>query len=139
MNSMAKYIASDQNRCSVSVSQSRQAYFEQVWEYVRQVPYGKVVTYGQVSQALPDPQDADPQMVSIAQLVGSAMAASPADVPWHRVINAQGRVSTRADASRQIQLLEAEGLYFVQGRLDLNEHQWQGLGEITRPKQDSLF
>jgi methylated-DNA-protein-cysteine methyltransferase-like protein len=125
----------------MSFSASQQAYFNEVWNFVRQVPPGKLVTYGQIAMSLPQPQDFDfnEQTVSTAQLVGSAMAMCPADVPWHRVINAQGRVSSRAGASKQLQLLEAEGLNFVQGRVDLNQHQWQGPNEADAPKQHRLF
>lgn len=124
----------------MNISSSQRSYFEQVWNFVRQVPHGKVVTYGQISKSLPEPSlDINEQAVSVARLVGSAMAASPADVPWHRVINAQGRVSNRADASKQVQLLESEGVYFVQGRIDLNEHQWFGPDQVDRPKQTQLF
>ena len=119
----------------------KQAYFEQVWEFVRTVPHGRVVTYGQIAQSLPAPLDnvLNEQEVSASRLVGSAMGACPADVPWHRVINAQGKVSNRADATRQLQLLEAEGLCFLQGRIDLNEHQWHGVDQPERPKQHQLF
>lgn len=120
------------------ISTHQQAYFEQVWDFVRRVPAGKVVTYGQIAQSLPEPQEID-ETTSVARLVGSAMAACPTDVPWHRVINAQGKVSSRADASKQVHLLEAEGLCFTLGRIDLNEHQWQSSSEPGRPKQHQLF
>ncbi len=118
-----------------------QTYFEQVWRFVRQVPSGKVITYGQIARALPEPpvNELPQQPASAARLVGSAMAACPADVPWHRVINAQGKVSSRADAARQIRLLEAEGLCFTHGRIDLREHQWHGPDAADRPKQHSLL
>lgn len=122
-------------------SPAQQAYYELVWGYVRQVPHGKVITYGQVSQALPEPEGPEFKEAGIsgARLVGSAMAACPDDVPWHRVINAHGSVSSRAEASRQLQLLEAEGLCFIRGRLSLEEHQWLGPDQASKPKQHSLF
>lgn len=133
----------------MSVSTGQHTYFEKVWDFVRQVPSGKVVTYGQIAQSLPPPPEQAiergiGQAGSAARLVGSAMAACPADVPWHRVINAQGKVSNLADANRQLKLLEAEGLSFIQGRIDLHEHQWpginvQGTNERDRPKQQTLF
>lgn len=125
----------------MSFSRSQQNYFNEVWTFVRQVPFGRVVTYGQIAQSLPKPQDFDlnEPTSSLARLVGSAMAVCPADVPWHRVINAQGRVSNRAGASEQLQLLEAEGLRIVNGRIDLNQHQWQVSGETLMPKQHQLF
>lgn len=122
-------------------SPAQQTYYELVWAFVKQVPYGQVVTYGQVSQALPEPEGSEFEdaAMSGARLVGSAMAACPDDVPWHRVINAQGGVSSRAEASRQLQLLEAEGLCFIRGRLSLEEHQWPGPDQASKPKQHSLF
>lgn len=125
----------------MSVPAGQLAYYKQVWSFVRQVPTGKVVTYGQIAQSLPEPQtlDIDEQALPAARLVGSAMAASPADVPWHRVINSQGKVSNRPEANKQVQLLEAEGLSFLQGRIDLNEHQWLGSKQADQPKQHQLF
>jgi methylated-DNA-protein-cysteine methyltransferase-like protein len=118
-----------------------QVYFEKVWCFVRQVPPGTVVTYGQIASALPEPgifrlmQPSE----SIARLVGRAMAACPADVPWHRVINGQGKVSSRADASRQVRMLEAEGLRFIQGKIDLDQYQWHPSGSKRKPVQQNLF
>ena len=91
---------------NTAISPFRLGYFEQVWSFARRVPYGKVVTYGQIAQALPEPENPEfrEEAISVSQLVGNAMAACPDDVPWHRVINAQGRVSSRADAGRQQQL-----------------------------------
>ena len=122
-------------------SSIKQAYYELVWNFVRQVPSGCVVTYGQIAQSLPAPPPLalDEQAISVSRLVGSAMAACPADVPWHRVINAQGKVSNRANADKQVQLLEAEGLCFAQGRIDLHECQWHGPDHADRPKQQPLF
>jgi methylated-DNA-protein-cysteine methyltransferase related protein len=89
---------------------------------VRRVPRGYVVTYGQIATLLGSPR--------VARQVGYAMAAvRPGDdVPWHRVINAQGRISHRGDvgrAQRQRELLEAEGVVFDQSeRVDLQRHRW---------------
>ena len=121
-----------------NLSPAQQTYYELVWEFVRQVPYGQVVTYGQIAQSLPEPKGPEFEEAG-ARLVGSAMAVCPDDVPWHRVINAQGRVSSRVDAARQQQRLEDEGLCFVQGRLSLEQHQWLGPNENSLPKQQSLF
>jgi alkylated DNA nucleotide flippase Atl1 len=76
---------------------NHQAFYEQVWSLVRQVPRGQVVTYGQIAQMLPPPAEMDPQTYKAfgSRWVGSAMAACPDDVPWQRVINAQGKISDR--------------------------------------------
>ena len=55
---------------------------------VRQIPAGKVASYGQIAEIVGD---------CTARVVGYAMAAAPDDVPWQRVVNAQGKVSPRAD------------------------------------------
>jgi methylated-DNA-protein-cysteine methyltransferase-like protein len=119
----------------------QQAYYEQVWHLVRQVPPGKVVTYGQIAQMIPPPEGVDPQEYKAfgSRWVGSAMAACPDDVPWQRVINAQGKISQRPGAQRQRQLLEAEGILFVKDKVDLKVYQWHGPGQEDEPKQAKLF
>lgn len=104
----------------------------QVWEIVRQVPPGKVTTYGQVAKMIPPPGDM-PQRSYDAfspRWVGGAMAACPDDVPWQRVINSKGEISLRPGAEKQRQLLESEGVEFDdQNRVDLKKYRWFGPGE----------
>jgi methylated-DNA-protein-cysteine methyltransferase related protein len=74
---------------------------------VRRVPKGRVTTYGDVAGALGSRR--------VARHVGWALAALDAatTVPWHRVINGQGRISFRGDFARgseQEQRLAAEGV-----------------------------
>ncbi len=89
----------------------------------RQIPRGRVATYGQIAAIV---GDVTPRMV------GYAMAALPpgSDVPWHRVINAQGQISLRADgggAAEQRARLEAEGVRFdADNRVELRRVQWPG-------------
>ncbi len=90
---------------------------------VRQVPPGYVTTYGQVATLLGSPR--------VARQVGYAMAGADhadADVPWHRVINAQGAISDRGDFGRveeQRARLEAEGIEFNDnGRVDLKRFRY---------------
>jgi len=100
-------------------------FHRQVWDVVRQVPAGCVTTYGDVATILGSPR--------VARHVGWALAAlTPEEeptVPWHRVINAQGRISHRGDFLRpeeQIARLEAEGVVFDErGRCDLKRHRWR--------------
>ena len=80
--------------------------YTRIYTVVRQIPPGKVATYGQVAEIVGD---------CTARMVGYAMAASPDDVPWQRVINAQGKVSPRADnwgSEVQRLRLEEEGVVF---------------------------
>ncbi|MEZ4731223.1 MAG: MGMT family protein [Caldilineaceae bacterium] len=116
-------------------------YSEQVWHLVRQVPQGKVVTYGQVAQLLPTPAGVDPQEYKAwsPRWVGDAMAACPTDVPWQRVINAQGKISERPGAQQQRHLLEAEAIVFMNERVDLKRYQWQGTGHEDEPRQATLL
>jgi methylated-DNA-protein-cysteine methyltransferase-like protein len=60
--------------------------------------------------------------------VGGAMAACPADVPWQRVINSQGKISLKgSDQTHQQELLEAEGVEFDEHhRVDLKRFGWSG-------------
>lgn len=86
------------------------------------------MTYGQVSARLG-------HLLSPAA-VGWALHVCPPDVPWHRVVNAQGRCSTERlpdfPPGLQQKLLEAEGVVFdAQGRLDLAYYAWDGGTELA--------
>jgi methylated-DNA-protein-cysteine methyltransferase-like protein len=119
----------------------QQAYYERVWNLVRQVPHGKVVTYGQIAQMLSPPMGVEPQVYKAfgPRWVGGAMASCPVDVPWQRVINSQGKVSVRPGAKRQRQLLEEEGIVFVKDKVDLKVYQWRGPDQEEGPRQARLF
>ena len=97
---------------------------ERIYSQVRKVPRGKVATYGQIASLA----GLDGQ----ARQVGYAMAAllSHSAVPWHRVINAQGRVSMRREGPGgsiiQRQMLEREGVMFDGGgRVALARFGWK--------------
>lgn len=97
--------------------------YERIYAAVRSIPAGRVATYGQIARMV---GRCTPRMV------GYAMAALPdgTDVPWHRVVNREGRVSVRSrgdGARRQRMALEAEGVRFGPGgRLDWGEVAWEG-------------
>ncbi|HSN73618.1 MAG TPA: MGMT family protein [Anaerolineae bacterium] len=106
------------------------SFFDQVYAVVRQIPSGKVASYGQIAALLGHPR--------AARTVGWALAAlreqQEQDVPWQRVINAQGRVSIRnlehAPEEQQM-LLEAEGVEFNErGTIDWKRYGWDGLSAI---------
>lgn len=120
---------------------NQQAYYEQVWHLVRQVPYGKVVTYGQIAQMIPRPVGVELEEYNAfsPRWVGGAMAACPADVPWQRVINSQGKISSRPSSLKQRQLLEQEGVVFVKDKIDLKVYQWHDPAEDDEPRQAKLF
>ena len=104
---------------------NQQAYYEQVWNLVRQIPFGKVAAYGQIAKLIPPPNGVEIEAYAAfaPRWVGGAMAACPDDVPWQRVINSQGKISERAGAEKQRQLLEAEGIIFdAKDRIDLKKY-----------------
>ena len=101
----------------------------QVWELVRQIPRGRVATYGQIARIIPPPAGVEAKSyLSLGpRWVGSAMAKCPDDAPWQRVINSKGEISLRPGAEKQRALLEAEGVEFDEReRIDLHLFGWQG-------------
>ena len=100
-----------------------------VWEIVRQVPSGKVITYGQIAAMIPPPGKLDFKDYQAfgPRWVGGAMASCPEGVPWHRVINAQGKISPRSGVARQRQLLIEEGVEFDErDKVDFGRYGWNG-------------
>lgn len=103
-----------------------------VYLVVRKVPRGRVSSYGQVGAMIPPPPGVEPPHFKRIrpQWVGRAMRNAPDEVPWHRVINSQGRISLPAGSrARAIQRkrLEAEGVEFDRnGAVDLNRFGWEG-------------
>lgn len=98
-----------------------------VYAVVRRIPRGRVATYGQVAALAGLPGH--------ARLVGYALhaLAEGSDVPWHRVVNAQGRTSPRSDGAGHDRLqrvmLEREGVRFSRlGVLALERCRWNPLG-----------
>lgn len=113
-----------------------------VWDMVRQIPYGKVATYGQIALMLPPPPGVEFETYKAfsPRWVGSAMAACPDDVPWQRVINSKGEISERPGAQKQKELLLEEGVEFNEkGRIDLKKYGWGGPGDKDEPRQETLF
>jgi methylated-DNA-protein-cysteine methyltransferase-like protein len=112
-----------------SAAEPRSSY-ERIYAVVRRVPRGKVATYGQIAEIA--------GLGGHARQVGYAMAAIPKSsaVPWHRVINAQGRVSMRSAGAGstiiQQQLLEREGVAFDGGgRVSLTRFRWKPRGRAS--------
>ena len=110
-------------------SDKRRVFNAEVWKIARQIPPGKVSTYGQVASFVPPPEGVKPEDFKAfrARWAGQAMADCPPDVPWQRVINAEGKISPRPGAEMQRQLLEGEGVTFdAKGRVDLKKFGWAG-------------
>ncbi|MCC7363967.1 MAG: methylated-DNA--[protein]-cysteine S-methyltransferase [Dehalococcoidia bacterium] len=101
---------------------SAPTFYDRVYELVRQVPAGRVITYGHVALLLGAP--------AAARAVGYALHNLPAasDVPWWRVINVRGAISLKgrgSEADLQRILLEREGVPFDEsGRCDLATFRW---------------
>lgn len=100
---------------------NKQLLYALVYETVNDIPPGKVATYGQIAKLIGLPRH--------ARHVGFALSNLDADstVPWHRVVNAQGRTHPRhgGKPSFQRQLLESEGIVFTDsGRIPLKVYQW---------------
>ena len=105
-------------------------FYTRVYEVVRLIPHGRVATYGQIAAIV--------SHRGAARTVGWALRALPEghDVPWQRVVNAQGTISlSRGGAGAAIQraLLEDEGIVFDErGRIDLKVYGWKGLDLAER-------
>lgn len=104
-------------QCPTAESLMRRAFYETI----AGVPYGKVATYGQIATLAGYP--------GRARQVGFALAGMPEewDLPWHRIINAQGKVSPRSGHNHLLQyaLLANEGVVFTAQRIDLNQFGWR--------------
>lgn len=90
---------------------------DRIWQVVNQIPRGKVATYGQIAQLA--------GMPSHARLVGRVLSQLPqgTKLPWHRVLNSQGRITNPA-ADRQKTRLEEEGVTLINGRVSLKIYGW---------------
>ncbi len=119
---------------------NKQMYYAQVWALVQTIPYGKVATYGQIAQMIsqPDGVSAEEYQLCGSRWVGLAMAACNESVPWHRVVNSQGKVS-HPQAAKQKQHLIAEGVLFAKDKIALSEFQWSEPGQSSGPAQGRLF
>jgi methylated-DNA-protein-cysteine methyltransferase-like protein len=108
----------------IKVGKTDQAnWYQSVWKVVSEIPSGHVLTYGEVARLSGMPR--------AARRVSQALRRAPAGVkvPWHRVINAQGKISFPEDSGgwqRQKDLLEGEGVIFLQGKINLERFGYRG-------------
>jgi methylated-DNA-protein-cysteine methyltransferase-like protein len=96
--------------------------FEKIYDVVREIPVGRVATYGQIALLAGNPR--------WARVVGYALHVNPDPdgIPCYRVVNRSGRVSPAfafGGENRQIALLEAEGVRVTDSYVDLKKYQWQ--------------
>jgi methylated-DNA-protein-cysteine methyltransferase-like protein len=114
-----------------------QSYREKVYAIVRQIPAGKVMTYGQIAEMLGEGYT--------PRTIGYVMhAADTEKIPWQRVINSQGGCSTgkmTMPVNIQQKILEDEGVVFSEkGKCDLQKYQWFPEGFAPpEDQQPSLF
>lgn len=98
--------------------------YERIYHVVRQIPAGKVATYGQVAYLVGPP--CTPRRVGWALAALRTHVVEP-PVPWQRVVNAKGTSSVGSD---QIALLKEEGVTSDDDRrIDLDRFGWDGFGE----------
>jgi methylated-DNA-protein-cysteine methyltransferase related protein len=93
--------------------------FDPVYKLVKQIPRGRVLTYGALARAL--------RLPGGARTAGRAMASTPRGkgIPWHRVLGAKGKILIREPyASLQKKLLESEGISVAESRINLKKHSW---------------
>ena len=98
-----------------------------ILQVVALIPYGKVATYGQIAKMAGLPKH--------ARLVGRVLQqVEDKHLPWHRVINSQGKISlSKLDAqgdNLQIIKLQAENIVVNAGKINLKLYQWDG--EISK-------
>ncbi len=100
------------------------SFFERTYELVRQIPEGRVASYGQLARMMGEPRK--------ARFVGFAMHASPGmagGVPCHRVVFKDGRLAPGfafGGPDVQREMLEQEGIRFLpDGRVDMKSYSWE--------------
>ncbi len=108
--------------------------YDAIYAVVRRVPRGNVLSYGGVAELA--------GLGNHARQVGYALHALPesTDVPWHRVVNAQGRIALRRGSeggALQRALLEKEGVVFTAGRIDLRRYGWSPARRGARGRDDT--
>jgi len=98
-------------------------WYQNVWKVVSEIPSGHVLTYGEVARLAGMPRQ--------ARRVSQALRRAPQGIklPWHRVINAQGKISFPEDSSgwqEQKDMLQDEGVVFLNGKIDLEHFGYRG-------------
>jgi methylated-DNA-protein-cysteine methyltransferase-like protein len=97
--------------------------FDKIYDIVKKIPYGKVATYGQIATLVGNPR--------LSRVVGYALHVNPNPdtIPCFRVVNRFGEVSKAfafGGENMQIALLEKEGVKFINGKVDMKNHLWNG-------------
>jgi methylated-DNA-protein-cysteine methyltransferase-like protein len=101
--------------------------WDPVYRVVKQIPRGRVLSYGALARIL--------RLRGGARSAGRAMAATPSGkgIPWHRVLGEGGKILVREPyASLQKRLLESEGVAVVESKVNLKQHLWTPPGKVTK-------
>ena len=94
-------------------------FFDRVYEVVARIPYGRVVSYGQIARMLGSPRG--------ARTVGWALSACPDELPWQRVVRADGSIAGGGFGElRRAMLLEEDIPFLLDGRVDMAACEWDG-------------
>jgi methylated-DNA-protein-cysteine methyltransferase-like protein len=107
--------------CADILDRQRKFFCRQVWNTVAAIPPGHVASYGQIAKLA--------GFANGARLVGWALRSAPVDIdlPWHRVVNAEGKISIpTADPAHaeQVRRLSAESVRISGGRIDISRYVW---------------
>jgi len=111
------------NRSAETESNTDANWYQNVWKVVCEIPPGHVLTYGEVARLSGN--------AGWARRVSQALRRAPRkmNLPWHRVINSQGKISFPEDSSgwvRQKEMLEDEGVVFLKGKINLERFGYRG-------------
>lgn len=99
-------------------------FFEGVYRIAAQIPWGRVASYGQIARMLGSPRS--------ARTVGWAMRRCPEEIPWHRVVKADGSIASGVLPDLARDLLLGEGVTFLDdGRVDMEACRWEPEQEKT--------
>jgi O-6-methylguanine DNA methyltransferase len=89
---------------------------QRVLDAVDRIPRGRVMSYGDVAEFVG---------MGSARAVGMVMSRHGAEVPWHRVLHADGTCATHK-ADHQLEMLRSEGAPMLRGRIDMTQARWDG-------------
>lgn len=100
---------------------SKQEY-RRIWNTIAAIPRGRVASYGQIGELA--------GFARGARLVVRALRYAPKELqlPWHRVLNAQGKIAIPANSpsyTEQARRLASEDVPFIGGRVDMDQYRWQ--------------
>ena len=101
------------------IKNKEDSFFDQVYKIVAKIPYGRVISYGQIAHMLGHPR--------AARTVGWALSVCPENLPWQRVVKADGAIAGGGFAELRRTLLIEEGVPILSdGRVDMDACEWDG-------------